>query len=45
MLGDRSKTSHMYDAGLAADVVRDIQSRYLTAFDHLRAKTREQMPS
>lgn len=45
MLGDRNKTSHMYDAGLVADVVRDIQSRYLTAFDLLRAKTREQMPS
>ena len=45
MVGDRNKTSHMYDADLVADVVRDIQSRYLAAFDHLCTKTREQMPS
>lgn len=45
MLGDRSRTVHMYDAHLALDVVTDVQSRYLPTFARLQAKTREQMPT
>lgn len=45
MLADRNRTSHRYDGALVEDVVTEVQSRYLPAFAHLQAKTREQMRS
>ncbi len=35
MLTDRNRTSHRYDEELIEDVVRNVQSRYLTAFGFL----------
>ena len=45
MLADRNRTSHMYEAAVALDVVREVQSRYAAAFARLQATTQEQVPS
>lgn len=45
MLADRNRTSHIYEADLALDVVREIRSRYAAAFARLQATTQEQMSS
>lgn len=45
MLADRNRTSHMYEAAVALDVVREVQSRYAAAFARLQATTQVQVPS